>query len=70
MGQTGRQNLLREVAKGLDMPGKDIVPAVIEQLGPIPGPEQAGGGGAIPAPAGTDANGGKPTDFNTVPNKA
>jgi hypothetical protein len=68
MGQEGRSNLLREVAKGLDMPGKNIVPKMIQQLGPIPGQEQQPG--AIPAPSGTDATGGKPTDFNTMPNKA
>ena len=67
MGQVGRQNLLREVAKGLDMPGKDIVPVVIEQVGAIPDPSQPPQPGA---PATTDQSGGKPTDFNTVPNKA
>jgi hypothetical protein len=64
MGQAGRQHLLREVARGLGMPGKDIVPAVIQQLGPPPGQEQQG------QPAATDQSGGKPTDFNTVPNRA
>ncbi len=67
MGHEGRSNLLREVSKGLDLPGKDIVPKIIQPLGPSPEQQQQQQG----APGQqTDAAGGKPTDFNTVPNKA
>jgi hypothetical protein len=67
MGQEGRQVLLRSVAQGLDLPGKEVVPKVVRQIGPIPGQENPG---QQAIPAGTDPSGGKPTDFNTVPNKA
>lgn len=69
MGQEGRSKLLRSVAQGLDLPGKEIVPKIIQQIGPIPGQEE-GDPGQQAIPAGTDQAGGKPTDFNTVPNKA
>lgn len=68
MGPEGRSALLREVAKGLDMPLNDVVPKIVRQIGPpigqIPA-EQAQG-----SPAQTTAAGDKQTDFNTVPNKA
>jgi hypothetical protein len=66
MGPEGRSSLLREVSKGLDLPGKDIVPKIIQPLGPAIPPQ----GQQQAIPSDVNESGDKPADFNTVPNKA
>ena len=65
MGQEGRATLLRKIADGLDMPGKEVVPRVTKQIGPIPDQQPPSG-----APAATNEAGDKPRDFNTESNRA